>query len=161
LIAIVALMGKVVPWSAMSRILSKWVVLQEHAVEVADTSADGAVTDEAVERWLAGARQAYLDRCEHLHQPGLEVRSRLSAPVPGERLGRPESVVVSATAAEVRPASFTISVRVRPIDGEHEMPLNATWTVTLVDPATGEARELGTEVRDELIALEHAAHEYN
>lgn len=145
----------------MSRILSKWVVLEEHAVEESDRDADGVVTDEAVERWLAGARQAYLDRCERLYQPGLELRSRLGAPAPGERLGRPESVVVSATAAEVRPASFSISVRVRPIDGEHEMPLNATWTVTLVDPATGEARELGSDVRDELIALEHGAEHYN
>jgi hypothetical protein len=33
--------------------------------------------------------------------------------------------------------------------------------VSLEDPATGEAREIGDDIRDELIALEHAAAHYN
>jgi hypothetical protein len=39
--------------------------------------------------------------------------------------------------------------------------VNATCVMRLVDPAAGEPRELGDEVRDELIALEHAAEHYN
>jgi hypothetical protein len=31
----------------------------------------------------------------------------------------------------------------------------------LEDPVTGEARELGDEIRDELIALEHSAAHFN
>jgi hypothetical protein len=62
--------------------------------------------------------------------------------------------VVTATAAELRPTSFTISVRLRPIDGDQEVPRNAAWVVSL--PA-----ELGTDIRDELIALEHAAQHFN
>jgi hypothetical protein len=31
----------------------------------------------------------------------------------------------------------------------------------LEDPVTGEARDLGDEIRDELIALEHGAQHYN
>jgi hypothetical protein len=39
--------------------------------------------------------------------------------------------------------------------------VDVTCIVRLVDPTTGEPRELGAEVRDELIALEHAAEHYN
>ncbi|MDQ1511177.1 MAG: hypothetical protein QOG50_3021 [Actinomycetota bacterium] len=37
--------------------------------------------------------------------------------------------------------------------------INATCEVSLEDPETGEACELGNDVRDELIALAHAASE--
>jgi acyl-CoA thioesterase FadM len=139
--------------------MSKWLVLQEYPVS------GGTVGDEAVERWVAAARQAYLDQCPVLHEAaraaGLVVRHRDGALPPGAALGHPAEVVVTATASEVRPSSFTISVRLRPIGGDREVPVNASCVIRLEDPATGEARELGTPVRDELIALEQSAQHYN
>jgi hypothetical protein len=54
-----------------------------------------------------------------------------------------------------------VAVRLRPLDGDRDTPVNAACVVRLVDPASGEPRELGDEVRDELIALEHAAEHVN
>jgi hypothetical protein len=133
-------------------ILSKWLVLHEYTV-------DGVVSDEAVERWVDAARVAYLDHCSAL--PREQLRHRTGALPPGSALGRPASVAVTASAAEVRPSSFTISVRLRPLDGDRDVPVNAAVVVRVEDPVTGEVRPLGDEVRDELIALEHSATHYN
>ena len=66
-------------------------------------------------------------------------------------------MVVGAGATEIRPTSFTIAFRLRPTDGDGDDAINAACEVSLEDPETGEARELGNDIRDELIALEHAA----
>jgi acyl-CoA thioesterase FadM len=88
---------------------------------------------------------------------GLELRARThQAPAP-ERFGRPTEVIVGAGATEIRPTSFTIAFRLRPTDGDGDDAINAACEVSLEDPATGEPIEFGSEVRDELIALEHAA----
>jgi acyl-CoA thioesterase FadM len=70
-------------------------------------------------------------------------------------------VAVSAGVREVWPSSFAIAVRLRPLDGDRDTPVNASCVMALVDPAGGEPRELGDEVRDELVALEHAAEHFN
>jgi hypothetical protein len=114
----------------MGGIMSKWLVLQEYPVT------GGTVSDEAVERWVAAARQAYLAQCPVLHETA-----------------RAAEVVVTATASEVRPRSFTIAVRLRPVGGDRETPLNASCVIRLEDEATGEARELGTAVRDERVGI--------
>ena len=69
--------------------------------------------------------------------------------------------MITAGVREVWPSSFAMAVRLRPMDGDHDGAVDVTCIVRLVDPATGEPRELGAEVRDELIALEHAAEHYN
>lgn len=149
----------------MSGIVSRWVVLQEHAVRADDRDADGDVLDEVVERWIDEACTAYLDRCRTLHavsdRGGLALRRRIGAVPPGARLARPAAVAVSAGAREVRPGSFTIAVRLRATGGTTDVAVNAACVVSLEDPATGETRELGEAVRDELIALEHAAVHFN
>jgi len=138
----------------MSRILTKWVVLREYEMD-----GDSAVDDETLQRWMVAARDAYLERCVVLRGSGLELRYRAGGVPSGGVLGHPRSVVVTASAAEVLPTSFTISVRMRPADGEHDMPLNATWVVTAY--GNDGPTELGKEIRDELIALEHSAEHYN
>jgi hypothetical protein len=148
----------------MGGIATKWLVLQEHPVTV-DKLVAGTVPDELVEQWVDAARLAYLDHCQVLRQErdrsGLALRHRLAGMPRGAMLGRPETGVVTATASEVRPASFTISVRLRPIGGDRELPVNAACVMRLEEETTGEVRELGTAVRDELIALEHSARHYN
>jgi acyl-CoA thioesterase FadM len=148
-----------------SAFVSRWPVLQEHRVTAADLDADGVVRDERVAQWVAAARSAYLRRCVALRRvqegSGLELQDRVAPLPPGAALGRPAAVVVTAGVREVWPSSFAIAVRLRPVDGDRDGAVDVSCIVRLVDPTTGEPRELGTEVRDELIALEHAAEHYN
>jgi hypothetical protein len=148
----------------VSGFMTKWLVALEYPVTEAELDADGAVSDATVERWVDAARTAYLEQCPRLHrlraEVGLELRHDPRVRPPGALLGRPAGVFVTATATEVRPAEFTISVRLRPGGGEREAPVNASDVIRLAR-ADGRAHELGTEVRDELIALEHSATHYN
>jgi hypothetical protein len=59
----------------------------------------------------------------------------------------------------VRAESVVLHDRVplRPTDGDGDDAINAACEVSLEEPETGEAPELGDDIRDELIALEHAA----
>lgn len=144
----------------MTGFVSKWVVLHEHTVGQEDVDADGDVRDDVVARWVDEACRAYLEQCHTLaaaaNRDALAVRSRVGALPPGAHLGRPEAVAVSASAREVRPTSFTMAVRLR-TGGESDVAVNTSCVVTLEDPDTGTACELGRDVRDELIELEHAA----
>lgn len=138
---------------------------REHPVTEEDLDAGGTVSEAALERWVTAARDAYLGQCPALRraadQPGRELRSRAGTRPRAAVLGRPAEVVVTASAGEVRPGSFTISVRVRPIGGDREAPVDARWAIRLADARSGEVRELGREVRDELIALERSAVHFN
>jgi acyl-CoA thioesterase FadM len=149
----------------MSAFLSRWPVLQEHQVTPGDLDDGGVVADRSVARWVDGARAAYLDRCAALRrrqrQAGLELEVQSATLPPGAALGRPATVLVTAGVREVWPSSFAVAVRLRPVGGDRDTAVNATCVLRLVDPAAGEPRELGDEVRGELIALEHAAEHFN
>ena len=142
--------------------MSKWLVLDEHPVTPEDRTGDGVVSDAALQRWVDAARAAYLEHCQVLNgRTDGVLRLRDNAPARAAYLGQAGVVVVSASVTEVRPASFTIAVRARPLDGDRETPVNITCTARLEDESTGDVMELGREVRDELIALEHSAQHYN
>jgi acyl-CoA thioesterase FadM len=149
-----------------SAFVSRWPVLEEYPVQAGNLDPGGMVRDESVARWAAAARSAYLDRCAALRrrqeEPGRELQVQSASLPPGASLGRrPSAVAVSVGVREVWPSSFAIAVRLRPDGGDREVAVNGGVVMRLVDPATGEPRELGDEVRDELIALEHAAQHYN
>src|SRR5215216_4099579 len=77
---------------AMSGIMTRWPVLQAHAVTEHDLDAEGTISDDTVQRWVAAARLAYLDRCAVLRaqeQSGLVLRHRPGALSRGALLGRP------------------------------------------------------------------------
>ncbi len=149
----------------VSGLVSRWPVLQEHPVTVEDLDADGVVSDQSVARWVAAARSAYLDRCSLLRRvregSGLELRDGVVRLPPGGSLGRPAAVVVTAGVRELRPSSFVIAVRLRPGGGDRDVAVNAACVMRLEDLTTGEVREIADEVRDEFIALEHAAAHFN
>ena len=149
----------------MGGFITKWAVRQDHPVTGDDLDADGTVRDGVLERWVAAACSAYLERCPVLQgkreRDGLELRQRARNLPAGGGLGRPESVVVTARATEFRPSSFVVAVRLRPLGGERDLAVDVWWEVQLEDPATGEPRELDSAVRDELISIEHAASHYN
>jgi hypothetical protein len=83
-----------------------------------------------------------------VRRPGRQPRSSL--------LGRPAEVLVTASATEVRPTEFFVSLRVTPFGGDEDLPINVVWRVSIED-GRGEPLELGTEVRDELIEIERGA----
>jgi hypothetical protein len=145
--------------------MTRWSVARDHAVTADDLGDDGLITDEAVGRWIDRTGAAYLEQCavlaETRSRAGLDLRIRTTPHAGGTQLGRPPEVAVTATTTEVLPAAFIVAVRVRPIGGDHDTPIDVACEVSLEDPATGEARPLGDEIRDELIALEHAALHYN
>jgi hypothetical protein len=149
----------------MSPIVTRCSVLERHTVEPDDRAADGTVTDDAVRRWVDGALAAYLDQCTRLQQTRRDERLTLVDDVavagPGANLGDPTDVAVSASATEVLPAAFVVGVRIRGAGGEDDGVLHATCTVRLEDPDTHEVRPVGDDLRDELIALEHAARHFN
>jgi hypothetical protein len=148
----------------VTEISTKWSVLQAHTPSAEDLDAHGAVLTEVIDGWIDHACRAYLAQCTVLDgmcaRDALELECRHDAIAPGALAGRPTSVVVSATATEVWPDAFAISVRIRPRDGASERPLNVACEIRLRD-ATGTPAALGNGIRDELIALEHSARHYN
>jgi hypothetical protein len=142
----------------MSGVMTRWSIGLDRRVETSDLDPEGYVAAETLGRWLADAVEAYLAQCRELHRhatgytlvrrPGRQPRASL--------LGRPSEVLVTASATEIRPTEFFISVRVRPYGGDIDLPLNVTCRVSIEDHNEAQI-ELGTAVRDELIALEHAA----
>jgi hypothetical protein len=145
-------------------VLSRWPVLTEFPLDHTAYH-DGAVRREVVLGWVDAVSDAYLDDCEVLRatcaRDGLECRRRIERQPDIGLLGRPLAVVVSAGAVEVHPTSFTILVRVRPGGGETDQVCNVNAMVELVDARTGAVREIEDDVRDELIALAHAARHFN
>jgi hypothetical protein len=78
-------------------------------------------------------------------------------------VGDVDSVVVSVGTREVHPASFTVAVRLRAFGRSHpdrDVVLNGSCVVRLLD-ANGDAAPIDDAVRDELIAMEHAARHVN
>jgi acyl-CoA thioesterase FadM len=141
--------------------VSRWVEVREFTVAPADLSVEGGVHAEAIDRWLTETRAAYLEHCVALRElqerSGLKLRAHFDVPPDPERFGSPTTVIVGVGATEIHPTSFTMAFRVRAIDADGDTAVNVTCAVSLVDPGTGGACELGDDIRDELIALEHAA----
>jgi acyl-CoA thioesterase FadM len=148
----------------MSSIVSRWVVRKSNEVTAEAFDDAGVIRGDVLEQWVADARDAYLERCsvvqEMIEQSELVARYRVIG-LPGpEYFGRPTTVVVSAGVTELYPSSFTMAFRLRSY-ADDDVVANATCEVTLEDPVTGAAQELGDAVRDELIALEHSARHTN
>ena len=112
------------------------------------------------QRWVRAACAEYLERCTELgavqEARGLVTIVRVGARADVERLRGATGVLVSVRATEFFPDSFMLAVRVRASDGV----IDTTCEVRLEDGA-GNAVALDDAIRDELIALEHAAAHVN
>ncbi len=148
----------------MGTIHTTWSVRRDHRVTPADLGPDGRVRDAAVDRWVTDALGDFLEQCHELERlrlsRGLERREHVRPAANAPCLPTAPTVMVTATATEVFPESFLVAVRVRPVGGDDDRPLDARASVELVDPRRGEAQELGDAVRDELIALARVAGHY-
>jgi acyl-CoA thioesterase FadM len=143
-------------------LMTRWSIGLDRTVGEADRDADGYVTAEVLGRWLSEAVDAYLAQCEQLHRQvaqaeGYTLVRRPSRQPRASMLGRPSEVLVTASATEIKPTQFFITIRVRPFGGDEDLPLNVTCRVSIEDSVTGEPLELSSAVREELVAIERAA----
>jgi hypothetical protein len=146
-------------------IVTKWVVLESHDVMTDDRDDAGGLRDDVVVLWIESVRDAFLDCCPVLRDKAAAtrcvVRSDLADVPAGAAFSGATSVSVSAGATEFWPDAFTLAVRIRGYGAADEPVCNVDCRMSLVDAASGEPIELGDGVRDELIALAHAAQHYN
>ena len=149
----------------MSGIVSRWPVLQRHAVDSTDLDANGAVRTEVALGWIAAACDAYLERCTVLRAQaapdGLAIQQAAITLPSGALAGKPSEIAISVGVSEFFPTAFTMTVRMRPFGGDDDRAVNLSRDVSLVEIASGEAQPLGRDVRDELIAHAHTAEHLN
>lgn len=143
----------------MSGFVTRWSIGHDLPVAATDLDADGYPTAEAVGAWLTGAVDAYLAQCHELGRQAAfyNLTRRMSRQPRGSLLGhRPTHVLVTASATEIRPNEFVVSVRVTPFGGDEDLPINVTCRVSIED-SSGDQLGLEQAVRDEIVALEQAA----
>jgi hypothetical protein len=144
--------------------VTRFSVLVHHDVDAdADLDADGAIRGEVVARVAEAAVDAYLDQCPVLAQAceraDVVLARDLDLPPAGAFPGRSAQLIVTASASEFAPDRITMSVRMRSWGGDDERVANARCRLR---PTGGsEPFEFGDDVRDELIAHEHAARHFN
>ena len=140
----------------MSGFATRWVVAREFAVAPGDFGPDDGLLDSVIEGWILAACDEYLEHCAALRAVreagGLTTGVRIGARNGMERLRGATDVLVSVRATEFLPDVFRLAVRVRGPDGV----VDTTCEVRLED-AAGTPVALDESIRDELIALEHAA----
>lgn len=143
--------------------ISRWPVLEHHDVTSHDVTPEGIVADDVLESWLMHAREAYIAQNHVLHallNAGAHLEPSLTAPEGAcERIGRASKVAVSAGVAEVLPESFTLNLRVRPVDAD-DVAVTVRTPIQIVSDS-GEVVPISTELRDAMIELEHDARHYN
>jgi hypothetical protein len=132
--------------------MSRWPVLVSLPVGAGELDAGGQLTEAAVERLFAEARDAYFAECTTLDAAAVEVLAAIvtlgAAPVGAG------GVTVSACVVEVFPDSFTMSARVRPVDSGDGDGFGVAATAWCSLSPGGEVTEA---MRDEFIAHAHAA----
>ena len=136
--------------------VSRWVVGSHLAVESGDLDADGTVRRAAIERWVHDQCAAYVERCSTLRRDGSSMRTTITSFPDAPVTGSPARVIASAGATELLPAAVVVAVRMRFTGGHEDQVVNVRCELALQSD-DGSAEPLGTDVRDELIALEHAA----
>ena len=133
-----------------SEIFTRWPVVVSRAVTPADRDADGRLTEAAIERLFTEGRAAYFDECATIDGSTVDVRQ--TKVQPGRAAVSDDGVTVAVAVVEVFPDSFTMTARMRP-DGPSDGEGIAATAWCSVSPGG----TVSTAMRDELIAMAHAA----
>jgi hypothetical protein len=133
-----------------SEIFTRWPVVVSRAVTPADRDADGRLTEAAIERLFTEGRAAYFDECSTIDGSTVDVRQ--TKVQPGRAAVSDAGVTVAVAVVEVFPDSFTMTARMRP-DGPSDGEGIAATAWCSVSPGG----TVSTAMRDELIAMAHAA----
>ena len=126
-------------------------------------AADGPDGGEPASVLFARGRDALLARCvrlaELLRAEVAEVRVEREKvdPMPVASAGAGARVGVSVV--EVRPTSFDMAVRIRPLGEDRGAPAHGRCTIVLARSATGERIPIPRDVRDEFVAIQLSARE--
>jgi hypothetical protein len=134
-------------------VVSSWPVLLTLPLAAGEFDGDGVLTDAAIERAVDAASAEYFEQCTTFDAANsaageLEVR-RGSATVDATT----PNLSVSAGVVEVYPERFVLAARIR-ADGDDGVVADVQRSVS---PAGG----VSDQVRDELIALAHAARHWH
>jgi hypothetical protein len=128
-----------------STMVSKWPVLLFVPVGGEDREEDGRLTEEACARMFAAGRAEYFEQCRTIDGDAVAV---LEAPAARRTAPVGDQVSISVNVTELFPDRFAMTARIRPAEGDG-IAADAVCTVS--------AGEVSAEVRDELIAIAHAA----
>jgi hypothetical protein len=144
---------------------TRWPVRAQFDVAPEHLDETGTLRNDVVTPWIDEVCRAYFERCPRVQTAvacdGVELRCDPVRIPAGALGGHPEAVAISVGASEFRPDSFTLAVRIRPGGGDDDRPVNIARDVSIVDTSTGAPQPLGNDIRDELIALAHAAQYFN
>ena len=138
--------------------VSRWALVVRGRVAGADLDSAGRVSSEAVESLVREGCEAYLALLPSLvlkRQDGQLDVVLEPGHCPALEVGQSLTVLVAASAVEVRRDSFTVAVRLRPAGAER--PLDLRCQVRLTGGPAAHAVAIPDELRAQLIALEKAA----
>jgi hypothetical protein len=131
-------------------VLSRWPVVVSGPVAPADCDADGRLTDPAVERLFADAREAYFERCHTVDRSVLELQhTRVQR---GHAAVDAGGVTISVGVVEVFPDRFVMMARLRPVGPSDGDGIAATAWCSLSPGGV-----VSKAMQDEFIALAHGA----
>jgi acyl-CoA thioesterase FadM len=144
--------------------LARWAVVVETEASPSDIDPDGCPRQEAVHRWFAEARAAYLDRCLHLSEEVRRGRVRVRVDalrmVPTGGIEPSQTILVAVTVTELRDTSFDMALRVRSLGDRGSVVANGSCTLVLEGPKRGAALTLPDAVCRDLLTLESGASDY-
>jgi hypothetical protein len=130
----------------MSDIVSRWPVRLALPIDDSDRDAGHRLTEGAVDRIFAEAADAYFALCRTVDAGRVQISKQVNVagvPVEGDH------VTISVGVVEIYPDEFTLEARLRPAAGEG-----------IAGQATRRYKVeggVGEDMRDEFIALAHAA----
>jgi acyl-CoA thioesterase FadM len=134
----------------MVGMLSRWPVVIPVSVGAGDRGEDGVLTEAAIMKMFEQARAVYLDGCGTVHASDVEIAQ---AAVQRGPAAASDEITISVSVVEVYDDHFTMNARLRSDDGG-EIAGAARCSLTTGSPVT-------REMRDEFIAIAHAAQHYH
>jgi acyl-CoA thioesterase FadM len=129
----------------MSAMLSRWPVVLSVPIDEFDVDDQNVLTDAAIARIFGRARTAYFELCSTIDESSAEA---VTVSIERGCAVEPTHVTISVGVVEIYPNSFTLEARLCPAEGEG-IAARVRCSVTV--------GELTEQMRDEFIALAHAA----
>ena len=144
--------------------LTRWAVVVETEASPSDIGADGCPRQEAVQRWFAAARTAYLDRClslsEEIRNGRVRVRIAALRVVLTGRIEQRQTILVAVSVTELRDTSFDMALRIRSLGDRGSIVANGSCTLVLAEPRRGTVMTLPADVCRDVLALQSNASDY-
>jgi acyl-CoA thioesterase FadM len=138
-----------------AEVLTTWGVVLELEGKIAELQPD------STSRWFAESRDAFFKLCPRLaaflqaEKTELQLTDEHVEPL--DNTSGTGGLKIGASVIEVRPSSFEMAVRIRPLGDHPAPPANGRSTLVFRRRSTGERLPIPGEVRDEFVAIQLAA----